>query len=319
MTSSSIHPTLPPLYFEQKGAPISVTAASNEQDTTPTTTVELPSELLQSMLTSYATWGDLAKLATVQSGWKSLLDDAAAMSPQAKWDLAQSLLNGTNGLQANPSRAIEHLMELAQVPVDKDCLPTKPDNNEHDNNNNNQDNSYSAPAMVEIANCYLDGRGVQAGGSKGIAWMAAAFEFGGDATAAHRLGVIYERDYQLYTGIEVDVYAAAIWFESAAEAGNADAMAELGLCYELGCGKEQSDEKALDWYMRAAEKGNLTAKYSVGEAFEEARGVPQSDEEACLWYYKAAVDGCVDSKLALQRLHDIARIVVPGVGQMFDA
>ena len=142
---------------------------------------------------------------------------------------------------------------------------------------------------------------------------------GGDASAAHRLGVIYERDYALYTGIEVDVYAAAIWFESAAEAGNADAMAELGLCYELGCGKEQSDEKALDWYMKAAEKGNLTAKYSVGEAFEEARGVPQSDEEACLWYYKAAVDGCTDSKLALQRLHDIARIVVPGVGQMFDA
>ena len=131
----------------------------------------------------------------------------------------------------------------------------------------------------------------------------------------------YERDYKMYNAanIEVDVYAAAIWFESAAEAGNADGMAELGLCYELGCGKEQSDEKALDWYMKAAEKGNLTAKFSVGEAFEEARGVPQSDEEACLWYYKAAVDGCTDSKLALQRLHDIARIVVPGVGQMFDA
>jgi len=164
--------------------------------------------------------------------------------------------------------------------------------------------------MREIADCYLQGNGVDKSGPKGLAWLAAAFEFGNDITAAHRLGVIYERDYAQYTGIEVDVYAAASWFESGAEAGHADSMAELGLCYELGCGKEQSDEKALDWYMKAAEQGNLTAKFSVAEAFEEARGVPQSDEEACLWYYKAAIAGCDDSKLALQRLHDIARIVV---------
>ena len=118
MTSSSAHPTLPPLYFAQKGAPLSVKNTSCEQDA-----VELPTELLQSVLTSYATWGDLAKLATVQKGWKSLLTDAAAMSPQAKWDLAQSLLNGTNGLQANPALALEHLKELAQVPVDEQGLP----------------------------------------------------------------------------------------------------------------------------------------------------------------------------------------------------
>ena len=90
-------------------------------------------------------------------------------------------------------------------------------------------------------------------------------------------------------------------------------MAELGLCYELGCGVEQNDQLALDWYMKAAEQGNNTAKYSIGEAFEEARGVPQSDEEACLWYYKAAIEGCEDSRKALKRLEDIARIVVPGV------
>ena len=157
-----------------------------------------------------------------------------------------------------------------------------------------------------------------ADGLKGIAWLAAAFEFGQDDSAALRLGKIYERDYQSYSGIEVDVYAAATWFESAAEAGNADAMTELGLCYELGCGKEQSDEKALDWYMKAAEKGHMTAKFSVGEAFEEARGVPQSDAEACLWYYRAAVEGDEDSREALRRLEDIARIVLPGVGNLLD-
>ena len=93
----------------------------------------------------------------------------------------------------------------------------------------------------------------------------------------------------------------------------------MAMCYELGCGVEQSDERALDWYMRAANQGHLTAKFAVGEAFEEARGVPQSDEEACLWYYKAAVEGDEDSRRALRRLEDVARIILPGVGRLLDA
>ena len=104
--------------------------------------------------------------------------------------------------------------------------------------------------------------------------------------------------------------------KEAAEEGHVEAMAELGLCYELGCGVEQNDEEALDWYTRAANLGHVTSKFSVGEAFEEARGVPQSDHEACLWYYRAALAGDEDSKKSLRRLYDIARIVVPGVADL---
>ena len=304
MKTSLEQPTLPTLYFTDKGAPLT---AENSFEC-----LELPSEVLQTIVSSYADWGDLAKLATVQSNWKHMIRDAASVSAAAKWDLAQSLLQGTNGLQAHPSLALHYLRELANVSVDQDGRPCS------DKHNNEQQDCF-APAMIEIANCYLYGNGVEQSSPHGLAWLAAAFELGNDVSAAHRLGVIYERDYQKYSNIDVDVYAAAKWFEAGAEAGHVESMAELGLCYELGCGKEQSDEKALDWYMKAAEEGNVTAKFSVAEAFEEARGVPQSDEEACLWYYKAAVDGCDDSKLALRRLHDIARIVVPGVNQLFDA
>lgn len=321
-STASVHPTLPPLYFAQRGAPLAAATHhknnTHDNDDNVFFVVELPPEILQTILSSYATWGDLAKLATVQQSWAGLLSDAAAMSTEARWELAQSLLHGRNGLQANPALALQHLQELAAVKVDEQGLPCKTTLEEEEEQQ--QRVPYFAPAMREIAECYLDGRGVaQQSGTHGIAWMAAAFEFGNDVTAAHKLGIMYERDYTQYAGVDVDVYAAATWFESAAEAGHVESMAELGLCYELGCGKEQSDEKALDWYMKAAEEGNLTAKFSVAEAFEEARGVPQSDEEACLWYYKAAVDGCVDSKVALRRLQDIARIVVPGVGQLFDA
>merc|ERR1712048_167391 len=127
--------------------------------------------------------------------------------------------------------------------------------------------------------------------------------------AAFELGKIYEHGKY---GISLDVYKATEWYKKAAECGHIESMAEYGMCCELGCGRDPDDEEALEWYMKAARMGHITANFSVGEAFEEARGVPQSDSEACLWYYKAAKLGDDGSIAALKRLHDIARIVVPG-------
>lgn len=171
----------------------------------------------------------------------------------------------------------------------------------------------------------------------GLQWLQRAHTLGGDVAAAYEVALLYEYGRLVANGehpstapsftttstanptatlIDIDVVAAAAWFRRAARAGHVDAMTELALCYELGCGVAQNDERAVDWYRRAAERGHITAKYAVGEAFEEARGVPQSDAEACLWYYKAAVEGDEDSRQALHRLRDIARIVVPGVSSL---
>jgi hypothetical protein len=170
--------------------------------------------------------------------------------------------------------------------------------------------------MRRLAHCYLTGHGLASADlDRGLAWLQACHLLGGDADAAHDVALMYE--YGTH-GVNVDVVKAVEWFRKAAEAGHMEAMAELGLCYEIGAGVEQSDETALDWYMAAAEKGHLTAKYSVGEAYEEARGVPQSDAEACLWYYKAAIEGDEDSRKALRRLEAVARIVIPGAGVLLD-
>lgn len=230
--------------------------------------------------------------------------DAANRSPEAKWELAEALLEGSAGLKANPVKAMQLFKELAE-----------------------EKNEFVARAMKRIAKLYLNGYGKETAGTEcrdgniveqdveaGLSWMERS-HLAGDAEAAHDLALIYE--YGHYN-VDIDVVEAFEWFSKAANAGHIEAMAELGLCYELGCGVEQSDEKALDWYMKAAEKGHNSAKYSIGEAFEEARGVPQSDEEACLWYYKAAVEGCEDSRKALRRLEDIARIVVPGARALLD-
>jgi TPR repeat protein len=251
------------------------------------------------------------------------MHDAATLSDQ-KWDLAMALLNGTNGLLANPTLAMRYLHDLAGITVSKDAfnpsynsrliaIDTNGTNDSNFTVSNDDDSpsaSHSIMAMKKLAFCFLEGNGVQVDLTLGLAWLKAA-HCHGDVEAAYETAVIYE--YSKY-GVPVDIYHAAEWFLGAAQSGHVESMAEYAMCLELGCGVDHSDDTlALDWYTKAANKGHITSIFSVGEYFEEARaGLPQSDSEAVLWYFKAASLGCIDSKNALHRLRDIARIVVPG-------
>ena len=297
MTTTPNQPILPPLYFLDRTVSRFNDKNSSDKNTA-ASPPELPAELLKECLTTFANWGDLAKLACVQKSWSNIIMDTAEYNgTQSKWEVAQALLEGTCGLARNPQRAISILQGLANLRTTEDGKSLE---------RNEKDKDCFAPAMKLIAKCYFDGDGVEQNSETGLCWLRASYEIGEDDNAAHETAVIYEYGYH---GIAVDVVAAFQWFEKAAVNGHVEAMSELALCYELGCGVEQNDELALDWYTKAAEKGHVTAKYSVGEIFEEARGVPQSDEEACLWYYRAALVGDEDSKNALRRLYEIARIV----------
>jgi len=307
-TETACNPTVAHLYFDGKQR------NKIQEDSSLTT---LPPEILKHCLVDYLDWGDLAKLSTVQSSWKTLLIDAARFGGcKAKWELAEAMLNGKRGLTKNPEQAVTLFREMAGVRLD---FHNKKESDKTETESTavsvERTKEPFSPAMKRIAECYLKGVGVETNRDLGVRWLQVAYEVANDVDAAHTLAVLYEHGK---FAVEIDVYRAAEWFLKAAQGGHTEAMAEYGLCCELGCGRDQSDEEALDWYMRAANNGHTTAKYSVGEAFEEARGVPQSDEEACLWYYKAAVEGDVDSKRALRRLHDIARIVVPGVAAILD-
>lgn len=286
--------TLPVGFFNCNGQSLS---ANND--------LSLPPELMHQCV-SFADWGSLARLACVQPKWSQILKEASNTSEASKWSLAKAMWDGTDGLAPNRDAALALWLELASIDVDDDGRP------QAKQSKNWRSSIWVGPAMHKIAYYYFsDTRTAELG----LAWLQASHTVGGDLEAAYEVAMVYE--YGKY-GIDIDVVKAFEWFRQAAEAGHIEAMAELGLCFELGCGVEQSDEHALDWYMKAADLGHLTAKYSVAEAYEEARGVPQSDHEACLWYYRAAVEGDEDSRQALLRLHDIARIVVPGVGSLLD-
>ena len=304
-TNSSNPPSLRPLYFAENDSDKNNQCFAIEP---------FPSEVLTT-ITSFLDWGDYARLSVTNTSFQNIMHDAAVLNDQ-KWNLAMALMNGTNGLAANPSLAMKYFYELAQIEVSKDdfdpafepMMIPKEEFTEEDTTEN-KEQSFKTMAMKKIAKCFFEGNGVEIDLKMGLAWLKAA-HYHGDVESAYETAIIYE--YSKY-GVEVDIYHAAEWFLGAAKSGHIESMAEYAMCLELGCGVEQSDDDALDWYTKAAEKGHITSNFSVGEMFEQARGgLPQSDTEAVLWYYKAALMGDEDSKKALVRLNDIARIVIPG-------
>jgi hypothetical protein len=196
-------PSLPPLYFDTKGASLSANSLQNND-----AVLELPVEVLHQCLTAFADWGDLAKLACVQSNWSHALYDAADTSAQSKWELAQALFQGTHGLRANPTQAMQLFLELANIPVDKVTnMPLSQDS---------KTEAGFAPAMKQISQCYFTGAGVAAiDTSVGLAWLKAAHTAAGDVGAAHEVALVYE--YGQY-GVENDIAKATEWFHMAADA-----------------------------------------------------------------------------------------------------
>jgi len=301
-------PSVKPLYF---------LADNKNKESTTGLLSSLPAELLAISLVDYADWGELARLACVKKSWSNLMKEAAATTGSSEWSLAQALMEGTNGLQVNHTLSLQLLHKLSGVVIQRS---KKNVNVEEEDNENEEEDAFTykiitdnpfTPAMKKLGECYLQQSNSNT--EEGLAWLKAAYELGNDLEAAYELGSIYEGGKY---NLAPDIYKATEWYKKAAIGGHINGMAEYALCCELGCGCDPNDEEALEWYMKAAQMGHVTAKFSVGEAFEEARGVPQSDSEACLWYYKAAMEGDDGSIAALRRLHDIARIVVPGVTNM---
>ena len=62
-----------------------------------------------------------------------------------------------------------------------------------------------------------------------------------------------------------DYKKAFEWYEKAAAKGDADAMNNLGLCYEYGRGVDKDEKKAVEWFKKAADKGHSDAKKKLKE------------------------------------------------------
>ena len=77
----------------------------------------------------------------------------------------------------------------------------------------------------------------------------------------------------------------------ASEAGDSNAQASLGYCYEYAQGVAQDYAEAIKWYTKSAEQGNVIASGSLGIIYFKGQGVPKDYNESVKWFTKGADKG----------------------------
>jgi TPR repeat protein len=179
--------------------------------------------------------------------------------------------------------------------------------------------------MCELGTMYKEGRGgLPKDDAKAVYWYKRAAE-AGDGDGMYELGTMYEEGRG---GLPKDVAQAASWYRKSgkarsslekddakavarytrlAEAGDAEAMHELGTMYREGRGGLPKDiAKAVYWYKRAAEAGDGRSMWVLGIMYEQGKdGLSKDAAQSISWYRKAAKSDSYmaeEAKKALQRL-----------------
>jgi TPR repeat protein len=95
---------------------------------------------------------------------------------------------------------------------------------------------------------------------------------------------------------------ASQWVAGAAR-GKAEALYNLGCCYDTGKGVPQSYERAAELWKLAAAKGHASALCNLGNLYSNGKGVPQSYERAAELFPQAAAQGDADAQNNLGYLY----------------
>ena len=120
----------------------------------------------------------------------------------------------------------------------------------------------------------------------------------GNAEAQYQLGNLYENSQ-----LPKDYGLAASWYHKAAQQGSAKAQARLGVFYSLGLGVTQNPNEAILWSGKAALQGNADAQYWFGLNYLQGKRAPKDAQIAMGWLSKAAAQGHTDSLLLMARAY----------------
>jgi hypothetical protein len=120
----------------------------------------------------------------------------------------------------------------------------------------------------------------------------------GDAMAMAALGVAHAGGH----GVSADGPEAERWLRKSANGGNAAALGFLGHMYEHGLGVAKDEAEALRLYRKSADSGVAMAMGALGVMYRDGRGVPKDETEAARWFRKGADAGDEFSSAALKRL-----------------
>ena len=134
-----------------------------------------------------------------------------------------------------------------------------------------------------------------------------------DAAAQFNLGVCY----RLGHGVEQSHSEALKWYHKAAEQGDPNAESNLGFCYVRGLGVEKNYGMAAAWFRKAAEQGNAVGQHNLGNSYYMGEGVEKDFAEAVKWFRKAAEQDSSAAQVSLgqcyARGHGVAKDFVEAV------
>jgi len=143
--------------------------------------------------------------------------------------------------------------------------------------------------MNKVAECFLNGKGVQKDIHEGISWYQKAAD-SGDTNAMYKLALHYEfkdtgrfgDEESKYLDLSINLYSKAV------DKGDTNAMCGLGRCYLNGKGIDKDEEKAMQFFLRAANSGNPKAMCEIGLCYSWGKGVTKDNENMIKWFLKAA-------------------------------
>jgi len=102
--------------------------------------------------------------------------------------------------------------------------------------------------------------------------------------------------------------------QSAAEAGQPEAMYQLGMAYENGKDLPKDDAKAAVWYHRASDLGHGNSMFYLGGLYWSGRGVTKDLVEAYKWLDLSSKHGFKDDRQRAADSRDsLAKVMSSGM------
>jgi hypothetical protein len=109
-------------------------------------------------------------------------------------------------------------------------------------------------------------------------------------------------EHERGSGVAPDPAEAVRWYRIAAEAGEADALYNLGALYDHAPNGARDAQEALRWFRRAADQRDTQAQLNVGLFYLKGDGVEKDAARARFWLRLAAANGNARARTLLQQL-----------------
>ena len=149
--------------------------------------------------------------------------------------------------------------------------------------------------MIELANLYTDGLGVEQD-------YAAALRWNRRAAKANQPGAFTNlgKAYELGLGVAIDGEKALRYYRLAEKLGDIGAKNNLGNLFRKGEIVPKDPAQAISWYKKA---GAPVSHYWVGWYYHHGEGVTKNLKKACAYYRRAAEAGEARAQGALGEIY----------------